>query len=161
MKGRTPTPTVIKEMRGTNRADRGVKKEAAFETPGRMPSPPDVLTEDGQHLWRTLGKTLLDAGLFTAGDTLALQMLCISYERFMMANRNIGTKLIRQSKNNPDYYEQNPLLPIANKAWDQMYRMLSHFGLTPAERTRVLAAIQDDEEDDLYSQLFTKVSNGD
>jgi P27 family predicted phage terminase small subunit len=55
---------------------------------------------------------------------------------------------------------QNPYLHVANKAWDQVNKLLAQFGLTPAERTRVLAAIQDNEEDDLLTQLFDKVSDG-
>jgi P27 family predicted phage terminase small subunit len=158
MQGRKPVPTVIKEARGTNRADRGVKNEAAFPVPGRMPSPPKGLTDDGEALWRSLGKILLDAGLFSAGDALALEMLCVSYERYKIANRSIGANLTNPSKKNPDVYIQNPLLSISNKAWEQIYKLLAQFGLTPAERTRVLAAVQNDQEDDLATVLFRQAS---
>ena len=37
-----------------------LKNEAQFPIPGRMLSAPDRLGPDGEYLWRTLGKLLLD-----------------------------------------------------------------------------------------------------
>ena len=125
-----------------------------------MPSPPKDLTPEGEELWRNLGKMLLDVGLFTAGDAIALEMLCISYGRMKQANRKVvETGTVLKSTETGGIY-QNPYLHVANKAWDQVNKLLSQFGLTPAERTRVLAAIQDNDEDDLLTQLFDKVSDG-
>lgn len=131
-----------------------MKNEAQFPIPGRMLSPPERLGADGEYLWRTLGKLLLDAGLLTYGDTLALEMLCIAYDRMQRANREVekeGEVLISDKMN----YYQNPWLSIANKAWDQCKSMLAEFGLTPAERTRVMAAVED-EDDDLATLLFSR-----
>jgi len=157
MKGRKPVPTEVKELRGTARADRMIKDEPEFPIPGRMPSPPASLREDGEKLWRALGKLLLDVGLFTAGDAIALEMLCIAYDRMIRANRQLETRdEVLLSENGFAY--QNPWLQIANKAWDQVKGMLAEFGLTPAERTRVMAIVRDDDgEGSLAEQLFTMV----
>lgn len=154
MKGRKPVPTALKELRGTARADRVLKNEAQFPIPGRMLSPPEHLGADGEFLWRHLGKLLLDAGLMSYGDTLALELMCIAYDRMTRANRKVkidGEVMVSDKGN----YYQNPWLSIANKAWDQVKSMLAEFGLTPAERTRVMAAVEDDE-DDLATLLFTR-----
>lgn len=155
MKGRKPTPTAIKKLRGTDRPDRGVRNEARFPIPGRMLSPPKNLGEDGEELWRNLGKLLLDAGLLTYGDTLALEMLCIAYDRMCRANREVEkeTEVLMSDKGN---YYQNPWLSIANKAWDQCKAMLAEFGLTPAERTRVMALVEE-EKRTLADELFRVV----
>lgn len=155
MRGRKPVPTALKQLRGTVRQDRILKNEPKFDIPGKMLVPPNDLPEEGQDLWRSLGKVLLDAGLMTYGDKLALELLCLAYARMKKANRNVlidGEVLV---SDNGGYY-QNPWLSVANRAWDQVKGMLGEFGLTPAERTRVMAAVEQ-EEDDLADLLFRPV----
>jgi P27 family predicted phage terminase small subunit len=117
--------------------------------------PPKDLPEEGQTLWRSMGKLLLDAGLLTHGDVIALEMLCLSYARMKKANREVLVEGEVLVSDNGGYY-QNPWLSIANRAWEQVKGMLGEFGLTPAERTRVMAAIEQDE-DDLADLLFRPV----
>ena len=153
MKGRKPVPTAIKQLRGTFREDRAVSNEAEFDIPQRMPSPPEELNPDGEALWRSLGKRLLDRGLFTHGDYVALELLCVAYGRMKEANRMVAkTGTVHLSKNGN--YFQNPYLGVANRAWDQVKSMLAEFGLTPAERTRVLAAIRENEKEESLAELL-------
>ncbi len=158
MRGRKPVPTVLKQERGTYRADRTVSNEAQFPVNDRMPSPPDTLNEYGQQVWRAYGKMLLDAGLLTKGDYIALELLCQAYGRWIEAEKQVakhGTVL--KSKTSGNLF-QNPYLSVANRAWEQVKKMLAEFGLTPAERTRVAAMLQD-EEQDLASILFSGLHN--
>lgn len=158
MRGRKPVPTAIKNLRGTYREDRAVSNEAEFSIPKRMPSPPDEMNEDGKALWRSLGKRLLDAGLFTDADQVALELLCVAYGRMKEANRMVARTGTVHMSSNGNYY-QNPYLSVANRSWEQVKKMLAEFGLTPAERTRVLAAInENEEEDDLVQILFGGLS---
>lgn len=134
-----------------------IKDEPQFPIPGRMLTPPRDLGDDGAALWRSLGKLLLDVGLLTHGDMLALEMLCLSYDRMKRANQEVLIKgeVLLSDKGN---YYQNPWLSIANKAWDQVKSMLAEFGLTPAERTRVMAVVRNgEEESDLAKALFKAV----
>lgn len=156
-RGRKPVPSQIKELRGTARQDRVLKNEAQFPIPGRMVSPPKDLGEDGAELWKSLGKLLLEAGLFSLGDKIALEMLCMAYDRMKVANRMIELESMVLTTEN-GYHYQNPYLSIANTAWGQVKSMLAEFGLTPAERTRVLAAVLDDGgAGGLADQLFNAV----
>ena len=160
MQGRKPTPTAVKKLRGTARPDRVLNNEAQFPIPGRMLSVPKNLKSSGgkhgEELWQSLGKLLLDAGLLTYGDMLALEMLCIAYDRMCRANREVEkeSEVLMSDKGN---MYQNPWLAIANKAWDQCKAMLAEFGLTPAERTRVMAVVRDQEKDNLADALFGAV----
>ena len=156
MRGRKPVPTAIKQVRGTTRADRGVKNEARFPVPSRMPPAPDTLNEWGKKAWSYYGRLLLDAGLLTEGDRIALELLCQVYGRWVEAEVQVAKSgTILTSKRSGNLF-QNPYLAVANRSWDQVRAMLSEFGLTPAERTRV-QAIAGKEEDDLASVLFSKV----
>lgn len=159
MPGPKPKPTVLKKLHGTYRADRCVDNEATFPTPIRMPSPPEGLNEDGAKLWRSLGKLLLDAGLYTSGDQIALELLCLAYGRMKEANRRIEEEGMVLRSVTGGFY-QNPFLSIVTRSMDQVVKLLAEFGLTPAERTRVLSAVKSDREPDLAELLFSEVNDG-
>lgn len=159
MRGRRPKPTAIKVLAG-NPGRRPVNKaEPHFHVPERTPSPPAFLSDSAAEIWRDLGKLLRDAGLFTVVDQYALAMFCAVAARWMEAERKVeglGVVLIAESGN----LYQNPWLHVANKAWGQMRQMLSEFGLTPAERSRLKAVVAD-EEPSLAEMLFQMVDDGD
>ena len=152
-------PTKIKEMRGTVRSDRGVgDQEAQFPIPDNLPNPPTILKRYGRRAWWYYGSLLIEAGLFTSADKLALEMLCKAYERWIDSELEVlqsGTVL--KSESTGGLYH-NPHLNIANKAFEQIRSLLKEFGLTPAERTRVAAIGSNPKEDDLASLLFSDIN---
>ena len=161
MRGRKPKPTAIKVLAG-NPGRRPVNQaEPRFHVPERTPSPPAFLSDSAAEVWRDLGKLLRDAGLFTVVDRYALAMFCAAAGRWMEAEHKLKeTGPVLVSRETGNLY-QNPYLHIANKAWGQMRQMLSEFGLTPAERSR-LKAIVADEEPTLAEMLFQmSVDDGD
>jgi len=156
MRGRKPLPTAVKQLRGTARPCRSNPNEPQFPVPLRTPSAPDWLSETAADVWRELGRTLLDAGLFTVVDRYALAMFCAAAGRWIEAERRVdaeGAVLISKETGNP---YPNPWYHVANKAWDQLRQMLSEFGLTPAERSRLKAAVSE-EELSLAEVLFASV----
>ena len=153
MKGRKPVPTALKELRGTARADRGVPNESKPPVPKTIPNPPSHFNRWAKKVWREYGQLLLDAGLFTELDSVAFEMFCQAYGRWIDAERQLLEEGEILTSAQGGLY-QNPRLGIANRAWDQLKRMLPEFGLTPAERTRV-AALVAEEEDDLATLLFS------
>jgi len=134
--------------------------EPRFHVPERTPRPPAFLSDSAAEVWRDLGKLLREAGLFTVVDRYALAMFCAVAARWMKAEREIerlGVVLIAEESGN---LYQNPWLYVANKAWGQMRQMLSEFGLTPAERSRLKTVVAEDEPS-LAEMLFQMVDDGD
>ena len=156
MPGPKPKPSVLKKLHGTYRADRVVPNEARFDVPIRMPSPPESLSEDGAKLWRSVGKMLLNAGLYTAGDFIALELMCMAYGRMKEAERLMVDEGMVLKSNLGGMY-QSPYLAIVNRSWEQVRSMLAEFGMTPAERTRVMSTGDNHKEVDLADQLFAEV----
>lgn len=148
-------PTVIHNLRGTT-PDRVVPNEARFEVPIRMPSPPEGMSEDGAKLWRAVGKLLLNAGLYTAGDFIALELMCMAYGRMKEAERLMVDEGMVLKSNLGGLY-QSPYLAIVNRSWEQVRAMLAEFGMTPAERTRVMSSVDNNRETDLADLLFAEV----
>jgi len=157
MPGPKPKPSVLKKLQGTYRADRVVPNEARFDVPIRMPSPPEELSEDGAKLWRSVGKMLLHAGLYTAGDFIALELMCMAYGRMKEAERLMADEMVLKSAQGG--YYQSPYLSIVNRSWEMVRSMLAEFGMTPAERTRVMSTGDNHREVDLADQLFAEVRN--
>jgi P27 family predicted phage terminase small subunit len=86
---------------------------------------------DGSWLWRRAGKMLLDAGIYTEADYLALELMCTAWDRMKQAERLMAVDGMQLTTNGGSYL--NPYVAIANRSWKQVKAMLKEFGLTPAE----------------------------
>jgi len=119
------------------------------------------LNAEGKREWRRIVGILVECGLFTEIDRAALAMYCQAWGRWVEAERRVrktgGEVLVSESSGN---YYQNPHFHVANKAWDQLYRMLGQFGLSPAERSRVQAVTAGEREPSLAELLFSEVEGG-
>ena len=129
--GRKPKPTTIAE-------DMRNRPEIA---PQKLPSAPSHLSKEEKKVWRKVGKQLLEAGLISTLDTGALAAYCVAYCRWIEANQKIREHgmLIKSPQGFP---MQSPYLPIANKAMEQMVRLMGEMGMTPASRVRLPKAGQ-------------------
>lgn len=149
MRGRKPVPTEIKKLKGN---------------PGRRPLPahephvaagavmPEWLSADAAAHWPTVAKQLGDAGILTQIDATALALYCETFARWRMANDQVVAlgPLIKSPNGFP---MPSPFLGIANRAWDQMLKMLTEFGMTPSSRTRV-GAVKPTEDDAEFAEFL-------
>jgi P27 family predicted phage terminase small subunit len=84
-------------------------------------------------------------GVLTVADTLALALLCRSFSDYRRASDAIekeGEVITTATKAR----KVNPWVVVRNRAADDLQRGLSAFGLTPADRSRV-AAVTETEQD--------------
>lgn len=135
MKGRKPTPTALKLVRGN---------------PGRRPLPvdeprpkagaemPDWLSPAAQEHWPLVADQLTDAGILSNIDGPALALYCEAFARWRHANDQV-VKFGPVVKAPSGFPVQSPFLSISNKSWEQMAKMLVEFGMTPSSRSRVNA----------------------
>lgn len=162
MSGPPPKPTQLKKLAG-NPGKRPLNaNEPKPPKPDRVPYAPRHLNDDAKKEWRRMGGALLQLGLYTELDYAALAMYCQAFGRWIQAERmvtELGEVLLSTQTSN---YYQNPWFHVANRAWDQMLKMLSRFGLSPADRAR-LSVAQPEEQDELADLLFrrgVKVGDG-
>lgn len=97
---------------------------------------PDWLSPDAAKHWPAIAEQLHQVGLLTAIDVTALGLYCEAFARWKDANARIvkyGTVI----KSPNGYPIQSPYLAIANKAHEQMTKLLAEFGMTPSSRSRV------------------------
>lgn len=135
MAGRKPKPTHLKIVEG-NAGKRALPKDEPKPRKPKSLRPPPILSAAARKHWRTIAKQLTDAGILTALDCHALALYCEAFARWSDASQKLrleGLVITTES----GYACQSPYLPIANKAFDQMLKIMVEFGMTPSSRTRV------------------------
>lgn len=156
MRGRKPKPTAIKMAAGNPGKRPLNNREPRFSA--ERPTPPKHLDAVAKAEWRRIINILGDQGVMTLADRAPLAAYCIAYARWAQAEENVrkyGTVL----KSAQGGMFQSPYLSVANKAMEQMVKLSSEFGLTPASRTRIQAEPLDANED-LTELLFRKATQG-
>ena len=134
MKGRKPTPTPLRLANG-NPGRRPVPKDEP-KPDVEVPTCPDHLSDTAKTEWERLTKELARLGMVSRIDRAALAVLCQAWGRWLEAEEKIKEHgaVIKSPSGFP---QPNPYLTVANKAADQLGRLLPEFGLTPSSRTRI------------------------
>jgi len=126
--------------------------------PRRAPRAPGHLDAAGKREWKRIARLLLDTGLYTHIDHAALEMYCAAYGRWVQAETKLRIQgpIITTDKGN---LIQNPWLAVANRAMEQVRKLLAEFGMTPSSRTRVSVTGNQDTPT-LAEVLFSEVDVG-
>jgi P27 family predicted phage terminase small subunit len=151
MRGRKPKPNALKRLAG-NPGKRPLNEEPQPPMPNHTPYVPRHLNEEGKREWRRIVSVLLALGLYTVVDRAALAMYCQAWGRWVEAERTLAKEGPVLTSDKGNLY-QNPWLHVANKAWDQMRKILAEFGLTPSSRAR-LSVNESGQELSLAELLF-------
>lgn len=145
--GRKPTLSIVKKAKDNP----GIRKLKEIpEPPAGAPPPPPHLRGEALAEWGRKTAALLEMGILAETDANALTRYCDAWARYVEATLEVekrglvvmaGAKEITRKDGSVEkvggHPMQNPWLPIANKASDQMYRLEAEFGLTPVARERL------------------------
>lgn len=135
MKGRKPTPTVLKIREG-NPGKRAINDSEPV-APQETPSCPDFLDEVAREEWARISEILSEMGLLSTADRAALAAYCTVYSRWVHAEEQVkkyGTIVKSPEKGFP---MKSPYLTVADQAMETMRKFLVEFGLTPSSRSRI------------------------
>lgn len=144
--GTRPKATRLKLLSG-NPGKRPLNEHEPQPTlPPSLPDPPKHLTSDGRKEWFRVGGFLLRMRVLTEADLTALSAYATVYGRWMAAECEIKRKgILVPAAVKSKFRVQNPMLAVANKAFQQMSQLLGEFGLTPSSRTRIIASPASDD----------------
>jgi P27 family predicted phage terminase small subunit len=148
-RGRKPTPTALKLLKGTRR-DRLPSSEPR-PRPAR-PKCPGHLDHTARAEWRRLLPILERMRVLTEADGAALAIYCAAFSRCRLAEREIGNYGLLVLQEN-GILKRNPAEVIVAECEATMARVLVEFGLTPSARTRVKVAEADGPRDALTEFL--------
>lgn len=142
MKGRKPTPTALRLLRGNPR-----KRPVNANEPKPAPlagdlAPPAWLDADAQTEWRRLAPMLGRLGVLTETDADALAAYCESWVTWKTATARVRQfgMVIKRTKGGAELPVISPYVKIAHHAMQQMRAFLVEFGMTPSSRARIHTA---------------------
>lgn len=150
MRGRKPTPTTLKLLRG-NPGKRALDLAREPKPETHDDGPPGWLEDDGLREWQRLAPTLQRLGLLSEIDGDALALYCQTYAQWKVATaklKQFGPVI----KGKGGYPVMSPYVTVANRAMAQMKAFLIEFGMTPSSRARVRTP-NDEGPQDAFSEF--------
>lgn len=127
--GRPPKPTSMHKLHGTyrkdrhkGRADEGTQFEGA-------PVKPRGMTQEEQKVWKRI-IDCLPRSVLASADAMELEAACkwwVRHEQLLKLSKRYAS----------DFDTAEKLERRAAKAWGITDRILSRFGMTPADRTKI------------------------
>ena len=150
MRGRKPTPTALKLARG-NPGRRPINAGVELDPPAKLPKPPGHLDAHARKTWRSLGKMLLDAGIFAETDCLGLAMICQLWSRCVHAEKRLAEHGVAGNQINPER-------TVLNQSFKLLTPLLAEFGMSPAGCSRIPAQLKAGESD--LAKMFFGGSSG-
>lgn len=152
-RGPAPKPAELKVLEG-GRGHRPVNLDATFRPEVGVPDAPRWLTAEAKKAWKRLSAELTYYNLLSKVDRDAFAQLCQTIGRLEILERSLAAKMALLTSQKIDPAEafmdktpnglqiQSALYQVLNKEQSKLSGLLSEFGLTPAQRSRVSTAIR-------------------
>ena len=137
--GRKAAPAQSKVLRGNFRKDRDTHGPAVEI---ELPPCPSWLPNSAKQYWAEIGPQLVKSGLISVVDSAAFSLHCDSMGKYKEVCRQLQGLEDLYDKTPQGFLVQSALFTIRNKLWDQVLKSSSEFGLSPAARSKVRAADQ-------------------
>ena len=150
-RGRKPKPTAMKELEG-NPGKRPLNDNEP-RPEKKAPRCPSWLDKEAKKEWRRLAPLMEQMGILAEVDMAAFAGYCQSYARWKQNEEFISKNgsLVRTPSG---YYQQVPQVSMAQQYLKQMGRFAEQFGLTPASRSRLIAASGEGEPKDEMEEIL-------
>lgn len=159
MKGRKPTPTALKLIKG-NPGKRAINKHEPKPEDAGI-EPPYWLNPEAAAVWNEIAPNLSGVGLLTVADIHMLGMGCIAIAQFRTAANQTGDELVKaktvEDKDGAPVeigHHVNPWLVAQSMSFKQAMAVLAQFGMSPAARSRVVAEPQSEDGKDKAASYF-------
>ena len=135
-RGRKPKPTALKKLEGNP----GKRQLNDYEPlpPLSMLRCPNYLLPEAKKEWRRLAPALIDMGVLTIADAVPFAAYCTAFARWREAEDFI-TKHGAIYKDPRGFARPNPYVAIAAHQLREIKSLAAEFGLTPANRTAIIA----------------------
>jgi len=154
-RGRKPLPTALKVLEGDRGKGRRPLNENEPKPPKGVIKCPSWLVPEAKKEWKRLAPSLEAMGLLTIWDIDSFSAYCQAYARWREAEEFI-TQHGSIFKTPSGYVQQVPQVSIAQQNLKIMQSLAGEFGLSPATRSRIIAAgsMSDKTSDDPMEQLL-------
>lgn len=134
MRGPSPMPTKLKELRG-NPGKRALNVNEPQPLAAKVTCPRWLPTA-AKREWRRIAPELVRLGLLTLVDRGALAAYCEAWAEAIMAHETLQREGYT-FETEKGYRGVHPMVAVKNKALLRMRAFASEFGLTPSVRSRL------------------------
>lgn len=138
--GSRPLPTALKLIKGTYQACRDAPNAPDANVPLEIPSPPEYLNLRAADIFRQLAVHLIGMKILNAEDTMMLGLLASRLQEVEEHTWTIESEGHTYLAAN-GLWKARPEVAMRNEAMRHAQSLLIEFGLSPAARSRVSAAI--------------------
>jgi len=137
--GRNPIPVEIKKIRGTFRSNRANLEQPTSEK--NIPKPqPGFLSKEARFQYFRLARILHKMKVLSESDVVTLELAAIHLANFYESNEKLekeGKTYTVTTREGSIVHKKSPEWAIRNESYILAAGLLSKFGLTPSDRTKV------------------------
>lgn len=159
-RGRKPKPTALKKLEG-NPGKRPLNDLEPLPKVTMLRCP-NWLEPEAKKEWRRLAPVLIGAGILTSADAVPFAGYCQAYARWKEAEEQVSRLGMVYKEKDTERVRPNPYIAIARSAFAEVKSLAAEFGLTPANRTAIIAnaltAEKSKRELDPMEQILTSTS---
>lgn len=144
-RGTKPTAIAVHQERGTLRnyhTDKGMQPRTIEE----IPTPPPTLGEHAKHIWYNFLSSAVQINGYLANSEIPLvEIMCINFQIWYEAEEYLkvnGRTII----NDKGMEIVNPMVRVGQGAFDNYFKLMREFGMTPTTRNGV--SLIDVKQDD-------------
>jgi len=142
-KGRKKTPTVLKEMQGTLRADRVLENEMIVDLVSELPEAPDLLSTIGVEEWYKVTSQLFNLKMLHHIDLRLIESYCNEMALYIECETELRKKgridIFKNTNGDVLRSQANPLVKIKNDALANSLKISALFGISPVARANISA----------------------
>ena len=142
-KGRKKTPTLLKEMQGTVRADRVLQNEMQVDLVLELPEAPVLLSKRGIEEWYKITSQLFNLKMLHNVDQSLILAYCNEMSLYIECEielrKNGRVDIFKNTNGDIIRSQANPLVKIKNDALSNSIKLATQFGITPVARTNISA----------------------
>lgn len=159
-RGPKPTATSILKLRGSWR---GKVRGDDLSLDQKRPQRPAWLQGEAKKCWDRLVPILHKSGLATELNRETLALMCSAWADYVEADRQLAAERNKDGsralliKTDKGAVMENPLLYVRKRAFDQVMKVASCYGLTPADLSSV-RAVEKPSEDGAKAKFFRGAS---
>ena len=140
-RGRKKTPTVLKEMKGTARADRLDENEMTADLVLQLPEPSELLSEIGVQEWYKITSQLFNLKMLHNIDLRLVESYCnemaLYIECEMELRKNGRVDVFKNTNGDIIRTQAKPFVKMKNDALNNALKLASNFGITPSARANI------------------------
>ena len=135
MPGRPKESNARKLAKGSNKIHAGEDLTPEYLT--AMPDTPPDLNEDGQQEWQRVCTLFMEEQLLTEWDLTGIKIMCMEWERYISAKRDIDLNGAYQASPKSGYEQQRPIVAERDKGFANYAKLLGLYGGNAVSRARI------------------------